>query len=279
MRSYPFTSKVTYDSQGLPQYDRAIDSDFLRKIYANYFTDGIFYKPTTAFQVQAGTGMTVTVAAGAANIQGAIAIEDTTRELTIQASETSDRIDTVVLRLNLALDSRSIDLYIVKGAAATTPSAPALTRNSTVWELGLANLYIAANTSTITTQRITDTRLDTDRCGQVAQTIGTLDTSPYFTQVQALIDDLEKEIEGIEKGSEVMLKSVYDTDGDGIVDNAEALGGYASSSFMMKSGGTFTGNTIAYSTNRTTNSLRNIAVYDSTGATLQSTNSIQMWRK
>ena len=48
---------------------------------------------------------------------------------------------------------------------------------------------------------------------------------------------------------------------------------------MPKSGGTFTGNTIAYSTNRTTNSIRNICVYDSTGATLQSTSSIQMWRK
>ena len=78
---------------------------------------------------------------------------------------------------------------------------------------------------------------------------------------------------------DAMLKSVYDTDGDGVVDNAEALGGYSSSSYMMKSGGTFTGNTVAYSTNRTTNSIRNIAVYDSTGATLQSTNSIQMWRK
>lgn len=78
---------------------------------------------------------------------------------------------------------------------------------------------------------------------------------------------------------DAMLKSVYDTDGDGIVDNSEALGGYTASSFMLKSGGTFTGNAVAYSTNRTTNSLRNIAVYDSTGATLQSTNSIQMWRK
>ena len=77
----------------------------------------------------------------------------------------------------------------------------------------------------------------------------------------------------------LMPKNVYDTDSDGIVDNSEALGGYAASSFMMKSGGTFTGNTIAYSTNRTTNSIRNIAVYDSTGATLQSTNSIELWRK
>ena len=34
MQSYPFTSQVTYDEQGLPLYDRAVDSAFLRKVFA-----------------------------------------------------------------------------------------------------------------------------------------------------------------------------------------------------------------------------------------------------
>lgn len=201
MNSYPFTSQVTYDEQGLPEYDRAVDSAFLRKVFAQYFSDGIFYKPTSALQVSIDTGMNVKVLPGVCHIQGAVGIEDAERVLAVQASETQDRIDTVVARLDLSLEARSIDLYVVKGTASESPVAPTLTRNSTIWELGLANIFVAKNTATITQQRITDTRLDNSRCGVVAQTIGTLDTSPYFAQVQAMISDLEKTIEGIESGS------------------------------------------------------------------------------
>ena len=77
----------------------------------------------------------------------------------------------------------------------------------------------------------------------------------------------------------VMPKSVYDADDDGIVDNAAALGGSAAAAYMMKSGGAFTDDVTAYTTNRTTFSLRNTAVYDKAGTTLQSTNSIELWRK
>lgn len=48
---------------------------------------------------------------------------------------------------------------------------------------------------------------------------------------------------------------------------------------MPKSGGTFTGNAIAYSTNRKTACLRNITVCDSTGSNSVSTNRILMYRK
>lgn len=75
MQSYPFTSRVTYDGQGLPQYDRAVDSAFLRKVFAQYFSDGVFYNPTDALQVVAGTGMQVLVKPGVCHIQGAMGIE------------------------------------------------------------------------------------------------------------------------------------------------------------------------------------------------------------
>ena len=48
---------------------------------------------------------------------------------------------------------------------------------------------------------------------------------------------------------------------------------------MPLGGGTFTGNAIAYSTNRKTACLRNITVCDSTGSTSMSTNRILMYRK
>ena len=216
MRSYPFTSQVTYDDEGLPLYDRAVDSSFLRRVFAQYFSDGVFYKPTSALQVVADTGMQVAVEPGCCHIQGAIGIEDSRRTLVVQAAESLDRIDTVVARLDLSLAARDIDLYVVKGTAAASPQPPELTRDATVWELGLANLFVAKNTQTISQQRITDTRLDSARCGVVAQTIGALDTEPYYTQLSAMIDDLREVIAGIEAGSEVMLKAVYDPEGNGI---------------------------------------------------------------
>ena len=201
MQSYPFTSQVTYDEQDMPIYDRAVDSAFLRQFQAQYYENGIFYKPTSAFQVRAGSGMEVLVNPGACQIQGAFGIETAQRTLALKAASTNDRIDTVVLRLDLSLSVRSIDLYILTGAEATAPKAPDLTRNSTVWELGIANILIPKNTTSVSQQRITDTRLDNSRCGVVAHTIGKLDTTPYFEQVQAMIEEMEKTIEGIEGGS------------------------------------------------------------------------------
>ena len=184
--SWPFDSTVTQDSSGNPLYSRSYSSDVIATILAKYFCNGVFASPTTCLQVVQADDMTVTVKAGAANINGRQFYEETDRVLTVQAaSATLDRIDTVVLRLNLAQTALTIDLYIVQGTAAATPTAPELTRNATVWELGLANLFISKGCTTVTQERITDTRLDTERCGIVVPTIGTFNTTALYTQIQS----------------------------------------------------------------------------------------------
>lgn len=226
MQSYPFTSQVTYDEQGLPLYDRAVDSEFLRAVFAAYFSDGIFYKPTNALQVVAGTGLQVQVNPGICHIRGAMGIETETRTLTLEAAGTLPRIDTVVARLDISLAVRSIELYVVTGTPASTPQRPDLTRDATIWELGLADVAVEANSSTLTQSSITDTRLDTERCGVVAQTIGSLDTAPYFAQLTAAIAEhqdaaeaqiaaLQAAIAAVEGDTAWMLKSLYDTQGRG----------------------------------------------------------------
>ena len=230
MQSYPFTSdKITYDEHGLPKYDRAVDSAFLRKVFAQYFSDGVFYSSANALQVVADTGMQVAVEPGSCHIQGAIGIETNRRTLVVQAAEEMDRIDTVVARLDLSLAVRSIDLYVVKGTAAESPQAPALTRDSTIWELGLANLFVAKNVATISQQRITDTRLDTARCGQVGASVQPpFDTQAYFAQLEAAIrahqtdaeaqiERLRKAIEDVQTGAAWLAKDIYDPQ-DGRID-------------------------------------------------------------
>lgn len=123
----------------------------------------------------------------------------------------------------------------------------------------------------------------------------------FISAFNGLLDEKLKEHD-IKLGNGDMLQAVYDADGDGIVDKAksadeaEKLGGCDAEYFasaeavqtaqqtaeaaMPKSGGTFTGDAVAYSTNRTTSSLRNIEVRTSSATgTLQSTDKIIMVRK
>lgn len=218
MISYPFTSRVTYDAQSLPIYDRAVDSAFLRRFYKAYWDDGVFYKPTTSFAVTAtGTGMNVQVQPGMAQVQGAFCLEDTVQTLPIAAADASlNRIDSVVLRLDLSLDKRDISLAVISGVAAVSPVAPALTRNNTTWELGIANVLVSAGAGVITQRDVEDTRLDDTRCGAVAQTVGELNTSGFFAQLTAMIARLREEIGEVETGTAAMLRSVYDPGDDGV---------------------------------------------------------------
>ena len=168
--------------------------------------------------------MTVDVQPGDALVNGHHFYEETVRTLTVQAANaTLDRIDSVVLRLNLAVDALPIDLYVVQGTAAATPTAPDLTRNASVYEIGLANLFITKNTTTITQQRITDTRLDSARCGIVASIIGDTDTSTYYSQLAAVITqayaDLAAGIAANQNTWDTFFAMVQDTLGEDAAGN------------------------------------------------------------
>lgn len=176
MISFPF------DNKSAEIQDRAIDSDtFSEYLKRMIGTNGVFSDLSSKMLVTAGEEMTVIVKPGDGFIEGKIFIEDKDRTLSIQASESADRIDTVVVRLNKA--ERSTDLYVVKGTAGTSPKQPELTREGDIYELGIANIYIPKLTTTISQERITDTRLNSERCG-VAPTLGKIDTTELYLQYQ-----------------------------------------------------------------------------------------------
>ncbi|MEG0164376.1 hypothetical protein [Anaerorhabdus sp.] len=192
MRSGFFNSDITgYTDKGVPIFDRAEDAEFFAKYYKTLFTNGVFPNPSTNLQVITTEGMNVKVTPGVCFVEGYFGWEDTDRVMAIQASESLDRIDRVMLRLNLA--NRLIDIYVVKGVAATNPVAPQLTRpqpnqGGDIYELGIADLFIAKNTTSITQQRITDTRLNNELCGIVTQAVEGIDTTSLFLQLQDQIN-------------------------------------------------------------------------------------------
>ncbi|MCI5918027.1 MAG: hypothetical protein MRZ75_01675, partial [Roseburia sp.] len=196
MKSFPFDSDVTYDAEGNPEYDRGADSTLLAQFLHLMFTDGVFPNPSTGMQVTASSEkMSVVVKSGNCMIQGRMGIEEADRTLVFNAPGTTyDRIDSVVARLNTNHDYRDIDLYVIKGTEASSPTAPALTRTGGIYELRLANVFIAKNTTLVSAERITDTRL-TDECGVVTSNPNPVDTTAIFDQYQASLNKYMKYVQ------------------------------------------------------------------------------------
>lgn len=191
MKVFPVDSIVTrLGDDGLPIYDRPYVSADLREVYANFFSNGVFMDDGTALQVTTATGgMNVVVKPGTCHMNGAFGFETVDRTLQLDAASPSlDRIDTVVARLDLGIDARSIDLYVLKGTPAADPVRRNLTRNETVWELGLADIYLPKGIATISQARISDTRLETSRCGAVAPFVE-FDTTALYDQLKQATDD------------------------------------------------------------------------------------------
>lgn len=185
MIGFPFDSYVTFDEHGQPEYDRAISSQPLKNLLHRLFTDGILPDVSSNLEVIAGEGMTLNVKPGFCIIQGGLKLEEELRILSIQASSSSySRIDTVVMRWNDNVDYRICDLYILQGEPAANPVRPELTREGGIYELGLADILIPANSTVISDSRITDTRYESARCG-VISSLSEFDTTFIYNQVQA----------------------------------------------------------------------------------------------
>ena len=146
--------------------DRIYDAADFAAYFGNLVSNGVFYASATNLQATPGNGLAVSVAAGSAWINGYRYenTDDLNLPLTT-ANGSNPRIDRIVVRLSQV--SRNIQLAVVDGTPAATPSAPALTRTSDVYELGIADVLIPAAVTSIATNNITDTRLNTSLCGLV----------------------------------------------------------------------------------------------------------------
>ena len=206
MISFPFDSHVTYTVDGTPEYDRAVTSEPYRNLIKNMFTTGVNPKDSAAFQVGTAEGMNVAVTGGFAIVEGMMNLETETRTLAVQvASSEYDRIDSVVLRLDDNDDVRTCDLYVVKGTPAETPTRPALTRAGSIYEIGLADLFIGKNSTSISAEKITDTRFEAERCGVVAP-IAEIDT----TTLNKLMEEYQKENQASFESWVASLKDILD---------------------------------------------------------------------
>lgn len=192
MIGYPLDSHVTFKTDGTPVFDRAISSAPYRKLIKSLFSDGVLPNPSTNLQVSAGTGMKVNLYAGFAICNGCQKLQESNTALDIAtASAVNDRIDTVVLRLNDNDDVRECEFYVLTGTPAVAPVRPALTQTDSIWEIGLADVLVKANSTQISNANITDTRYETARCG-VISSISEFDTTTLYQQIQSDLQEFRE---------------------------------------------------------------------------------------
>ena len=148
--------------------DRKYLAEDFAAYFSNIFSNGVFLHQTNALKVSPSSGLTVSIAAGKAVING-YNYENTAALTKTAETVTANRIDRVVIRLDLT--NRQITVAIKKGTAATSPTAPALVQNADIWELGIADINLAAGTTTITAAMITDLRANSTYCGGVTMMV------------------------------------------------------------------------------------------------------------
>ena len=102
--------------------------------------------------------MSVQVNPGAGIVTGHRYILDAADTVTLANGEANARIDLVVLESNANTPVRAVQLAVVKGTAAASPVAPALTWDSAVQQIELARVHVPAGATTLNAATLTDMR-------------------------------------------------------------------------------------------------------------------------
>lgn len=162
--------------------DRRYNADSLSEWLRKFFTTGVF---NGEMQVTPVSGMNINVATGYANIQGKVRFFDTETSFTVPtANSTYPRIDTVVVQADYT--NRNISLVYVQGAySGNNPEPQAPVRDTGLYQIVLAQIYVAAGATEITTANITDTRSDSDLCGWVTGTVEGVPVDQIVSQMTA----------------------------------------------------------------------------------------------
>lgn len=190
-------------------------------------TRGVFSSDGNLAVTPGESGLSVSVSPGLAWLKwsdfwGVAALQAQALTLDLDTADGAlKRIDAIVCRLDKV--NNLAEIVVKKGSFSSSPVLLPPVRDTNYDELYIATILIDAGIVSISASAITDQRLNEEYCGLMRDGVTGIPTAQLQEQVQQLIDHLRAEVDGIEQGSEVMLKTVYDADGDGVVDEAEKV--------------------------------------------------------
>lgn len=205
-----FFNAEMVEDDGSTTYDRIYYADQFAYYFSKFISNGVYINPATQLKVTSKGELKLNVAVGDAFINGYWYKNDENFELQLaQANGSLPRIDRIVLRWDSL--TRYINLAILQGNPAATPSAKNLTRNADTWELGLADVYIGRGVLSVSDANITDLRPDRTYCGYVAGVVSQIDTTNLFAQfTDAFEQYYEKQVTTSDKFSSDLAKKYND---------------------------------------------------------------------
>ena len=175
--------------------DRKYKASDFAEYFRTFIGNGVFPNPSSNLQVISNRDMTLTISPGFAWINGYMYNNTDNLILTLDNSDSAlKRIDRVVIKCDFV--NREIKAYIKKGVFSQSPAAPELTRDADAYELSVADILVENGIVSIQQSKITDTRLNSEVCGIVTQTVETIDTTELFNKLQAYIEERGKDVEG-----------------------------------------------------------------------------------
>jgi hypothetical protein len=103
-----------------------------------------------------------------------------------------NRIDLVVLRFDASANESS--LAIKSGVPATVPTAPTVSKESELYELGLYLISVPAGSTAVVDSDISSVILDETYCGIMRDGVTGIPTAQLQAQAEALINDIRAEL-------------------------------------------------------------------------------------
>lgn len=150
--------------------DRKYSATDWAEYFASLIGNGVFGKPTENMLILPGDNLNVIVSVGSAWINGYFYMNTSSFALPLPTPDgVLNRIDRVVLQWNF--DERAITVKIKKGIPGSSPAAPALQRDASIYELGLADVFVPAGAGTILAANLTDLRHNAVFCGTVSSIV------------------------------------------------------------------------------------------------------------
>lgn len=172
--------------------DRVYNADDMSKYFDGLITNGVYESVGSGLQVYAASGMDVVVMSGRAIIDCKWLSNDSALVLSVTGSHvTLNRWTAIVVRLDKS--NRLMEIDTVDGTPATTPTQPTMTNTSTVKEICLAMVYVAAGATEISQADITDMRASS-LCGWITGLIEQVNTSTLFVQWQTAYENYYEEM-------------------------------------------------------------------------------------
>ena len=202
--------------------DEYIGAEYVMK-WLHGRTSGVFGAENN-LAVTLDSGMTVKVSDGVGWLSnsegdGSVFWNDTKNTTGVElkltatiANAVNPRIDRVVVTWDTVDYAAKPRIELLQGTPAASPAAPTITNNTLKRQISLAQIYVAAAASKLTSANITDERLDKSVCGIVTDWV-TVDTTTMNQQFEEYLASIRKELSDLNAGTATMLKATYDPDG------------------------------------------------------------------